>query len=149
MPAATAAITPFSTREEDFVSRVKTITQGRGVDVVYDSVGQSTFTKSLDCLRPMGMMVSFGQASGSVPPFDLGILAAKGSLFLTRPSLMTYTAKREDLLAHASDLFDVVEKGAVKIEIRSDVSTGRGCTGPPGHGRPKDHGVHYPDSLIG
>jgi NADPH:quinone reductase len=109
---------PILYREEDFVARVKTITQGRGVDVVYDSVGQSTFTKSLDCLRPMGMMVSFGQASGSVPPFDLGILAAKGSLFLTRPSLMTYTAKREDLLAHARDLFDVVEKGAVKIEIR-------------------------------
>lgn len=108
---------PILYREEDFVSRVKTITQGRGVDVVYDSVGQSTFTKSLDCLRPMGMMVSFGQASGSVPPFDLGILAAKGSLFLTRPSLMTYTAKREDLLAHAKDLFDVVEKGAVKIEV--------------------------------
>lgn len=108
---------PILYREEDFVSRVKAITQGRGVDVVYDSVGQSTFTRSLDCLRPMGMMVSFGQASGSVPLFDLGILAAKGSLFLTRPSLMTYTAKREDLLAHAKDLFDVVEKGAVKIEV--------------------------------
>lgn len=104
--------------EEDFVSRVKDITQGRGVDVVYDSVGQSTFMKSLDCLRPMGMMVSFGQASGPIPSFDLGILAVKGSLFLTRPSLMTYTAKREDLLAHAKDLFEVVEKGAVKIEIK-------------------------------
>ena len=104
-------------RDEDFVSRVKEITQGRGVDVVYDSVGQSTFMKSLDCLRPMGMVVSFGQSSGSVPPFDLGILGAKGSLFLTRPSLMAYTAMREDLLAHARDLFDVVEKGAVKIEI--------------------------------
>lgn len=104
--------------EEDFVSRVKDITQGRGVDVVYDSVGQSTFMKSLDCLRPMGMMVSFGQASGPIPSFDLGILVAKGSLFLTRPSLMTYTAKREDLLAHAKDLFEVVEKGAVKIEIK-------------------------------
>ncbi|MCG6974143.1 MAG: quinone oxidoreductase [Desulfobacterales bacterium] len=104
-------------RDEDFVSRVKEITQGRGVDVVYDSVGQSTFMKSLDCLRPMGMVVSFGQSSGSVPPFDLGILGAKGSLFLTRPSLMAYTAMREDLLAHARDLFDVVEKEAVKIEI--------------------------------
>lgn len=104
--------------EEDFVSRVKDITQGRGVDVVYDSVGQSTFMKSLDCLRPMGMMVSFGQASGPIPSFDLGILAVKGSLFLTRPSLMTYTAKREDLLAHAKDLFEVVEKGAVKIEVK-------------------------------
>jgi NADPH2:quinone reductase len=108
---------PILYRDEDFVSRVKEITQGRGVDVVYDSVGQTTFMKSLDCLRPMGMMVSFGQSSGSVPPFDLGILGAKGSLFLTRPSLMAYTAMREDLLAHARDLFDVVEKGAVKIDI--------------------------------
>lgn len=103
--------------QEDFVSRVKEITRGQGVDVVYDSVGQSTFMKSLDCLKPMGMMVSFGQASGPIPSFDLGILAAKGSLFLTRPSLINYTAKREDLLAHAQDLFDVVEKGAVKIEV--------------------------------
>jgi NADPH2:quinone reductase len=104
-------------REEDFASRVREITRGRGVDVVYDSVGQATFMKSLDCLRPMGMMVSFGQSSGMVPPFDLGLLSAKGSLFLTRPTLMAYTAKREDLLAHASDLFEVVARGAVKIEI--------------------------------
>ena len=109
---------PILYEEEDFVSQVKEITQGKGVDVVYDSVGQSTFMKSLDCLRPMGMMVSFGQSSGSISPIDTGILAAKGSLFLTRPSLMAYTAKREDLLSHAHDLFDVVEKGAVKIEIR-------------------------------
>jgi NADPH2:quinone reductase len=79
---------PVLYREEDFVSRVKEITEGRGVDVVYDSIGETTFMKSLDCLRPMGMIVSFGQASGPIPPFDLGILAAKGSLFLTRPSLM-------------------------------------------------------------
>ena len=105
-------------REEDFASRVKEITGGCGVDVVYDSVGQATFMKSLDCLRPMGMMVSFGQSSGTVPPFDLGLLSAKGSLFLTRPTLMVYTAKREDLLAHAADLFEVVTRGAVKIEVR-------------------------------
>jgi NADPH2:quinone reductase len=105
-------------RDEDFALRVKEITQGKGVDVVYDSVGQATFTQSLDCLRPLGMMVSFGQSSGAIPPQDLGILAAKGSLFLTRPSLITYTAEREDLLAHARDLFAVVEKGVVKIEIR-------------------------------
>jgi len=105
-------------REEDFASRVKEITGGRGVDVVYDSVGQATFMKSLDCLRPMGMMVSFGQSSGTVPPFDLSLLSAKGSLFLTRPTLMAYTAKREDLLAHAADLFEVVTRGAVKIEVR-------------------------------
>ncbi len=108
---------PILYREEDFVDRVKEILRGRGVDVVYDSVGQATFMKSLDCLRPMGMMVSFGQSSGSVAPIDPGILSIKGSLFLTRPTLMTYTAKREDLLVHARDLFDVVKKGFVKIEI--------------------------------
>lgn len=108
---------PILYREEDFTSRVRDITAGRGVDVVYDSVGRDTFMKSLDCLRPIGMMVSFGQSSGTVPPFDLGILSAKGSLFLTRPTLMTYTAKREDLLAHAKDLFDVVERGIVKARI--------------------------------
>ena len=86
------------------------------MDVVYDSVGQATFMKSLDCLRPFGLMVSFGQASGSVPPLDLSVLSAKGSLFLTRPTLMSYTAKREDLLVHAQDLFDVVLSGTVKIE---------------------------------
>jgi NADPH2:quinone reductase len=104
--------------QEDFAERTREITDGKGVDAVYDSVGQATFMKSLDCLRPMGMMVSFGQSSGLVPPFDLGILGAKGSLFLTRPSLMTYTAQRKDLLEHAGDLFEVVKSGAVKIEIQ-------------------------------
>lgn len=85
--------------------------------MVYDSVGRTTFAKSLGCLRPMGVMVSFGQSSGPVPPLDLGVLAAKGSLFLTRPSLMHYTARRDDLLAHAQDLFDVVQAGAVKVNI--------------------------------
>ncbi len=108
---------PILYREEDFASRVKEITGGRGVDVVYDSVGMDTFMKSLDCLRPLGTMVSFGQSSGTVSPFDIGILSAKGSLFLTRPSVMTYTAKREDLLAHAKDLFEVVESGTVKVQI--------------------------------
>lgn len=108
---------PIDYTKEDFVARVKHLTDGQGVDVVYDSVGQATFLQSLNCLRPMGMMVSFGQSSGAVAPFDTGLLSAKGSLFLTRPSLMTYTAKREDLLRHARDLFDVVEKEAVKIEI--------------------------------
>jgi NADPH2:quinone reductase len=109
---------PIRYNEEDFVARVQEITDGKGVDVVYDSVGQSTFMKSLDCLRPMGMMVTFGQASGPIPPFELGLLAAKGSLFITRPTLMTYTARREDLLEHANDLFSVVKSGAVKIEVR-------------------------------
>ena len=103
---------------ENFVERVREITDGQGVAVVYDSVGQATFMGSLDCLRPLGMMVSFGNASGAVPPFEPGILAAKGSLFLTRPSLMHYTAKRADLLASAAELFDVVAGGAVRIEVR-------------------------------
>jgi NADPH2:quinone reductase len=109
---------PILYNDEDFAAKTKEITGGKGVDAVYDSVGQATFMKSLDCLRPMGMMVSFGQASGSVPAFDPSILAAKGSLFLTRPSLMAYTARREDLLDHARDLFEVVQSGAVKIEIK-------------------------------
>ena len=109
---------PVLYQSEDFVERVREITEGRGVDVVYDSVGQATFMQSLDCLRPMGMLVSFGQASGPVGPIDPGLLAAKGSLFLTRPSLMTYTAERQDLLAHAADLFEVVQQGAVRVDIR-------------------------------
>jgi NADPH:quinone reductase len=109
---------PILYTSEDFAVRVRQITEGRGVDVVYDSVGQATFMKSLECLRPLGTMVSFGQSSGPVAPVELGLLSAKGSLFLTRPTLMTYTAKREDLLTHARDLFDVVEKGVVKVDIR-------------------------------
>jgi NADPH2:quinone reductase len=103
--------------QEDVVARVKELTQGEGVSVVYDSVGRDTFMNSLDCLRPMGMLVSFGQSSGPVESFNPGLLAAKGSLFLTRPSLMVYTAKREDLLASAAELFDVVISGAVRVEI--------------------------------
>ncbi|RLC05825.1 MAG: quinone oxidoreductase [Deltaproteobacteria bacterium] len=108
---------PILYSQEDFVENVREITNNRGVNVVYDSVGQTTFMKSLECLQPLGTMVTFGQSSGSVPPLELGVLAAKGSLFLTRPSLMTYTEKREDLLAHANDLLDVVQRGAVKITI--------------------------------
>ncbi len=104
-------------KAEDFVARVKEITAGAGVPVVYDSVGKDTFLKSLDCLRPLGMMVLFGQSSGKVEPFDTGLLAAKGSLFLTRPSLMAYTAKRADLVAGAEELFEVVGKGVVRVEV--------------------------------
>lgn len=104
-------------QEEDFEEQVKKITRGQGVDVVYDSVGKTTFMKSLNCLRPMGTMVSFGQSSGPVEPFDLSLLAAKGSLFLTRPSLMNYTAERKALLVHAQDLFEVTVSGAVKINM--------------------------------
>ncbi|PKU21770.1 quinone oxidoreductase family protein [Telmatospirillum siberiense] len=103
--------------KENFVARVKEITGGKGVPVVYDSVGKDTFEGSLDCLRPRGLMVSFGQSSGLVPPFNPVVLSTKGSLFLTRPTLATYTASRGDLLASAGELFDVVGKGAVKIEI--------------------------------
>ncbi len=102
---------------ENIVERVRDITQGRGVDVVYDSVGKDTFFGSLDCLRPMGMMVTFGNASGPVPAFEPALLSAKGSLFLTRPTLMDYTAKREDLIYSAQELFDVVTQGIVKIEV--------------------------------
>jgi NADPH2:quinone reductase len=102
-------------RTEDYVARVREITGGAGCDVVYDGVGKDTFPSSLDCLKPRGLWVSFGNASGPVPPFDLQILSAKGSLYATRPTVMTYVARREDLLANASELFDVVGKGAVKI----------------------------------
>jgi NADPH2:quinone reductase len=102
---------------ENFVERVKEITGGKNVPVVYDSVGKLTFMGSLDCLQPMGMMVSFGNASGAVDPIAPTIFAAKGSLYLTRPTLVNYTAKREDLVACANDLFDVVKSGKVKIEI--------------------------------
>jgi NADPH2:quinone reductase len=102
-------------RTEDYVARVREITAGAGCDVVYDGVGKDTFPSSLDCLRPKGLWVSFGNASGSVPPFDMQILSARGSLYATRPTVMTYTAKREDLLANAGELFDMVTKGAIKI----------------------------------
>ena len=102
---------------EDVVARVREITQGKGVPVVYDSVGKSTFDSSLDCLAPFGMLVSFGQSSGKIPPVDLGILSQKGSLYVTRPTLMTDTAARSDLLASAKELCEVVTSGAVKIEI--------------------------------
>ncbi len=102
---------------EDFVARVKEITGGKNVAVVYDSVGQTTFMKSLDCLQPRGLMVSFGQSSGIVPPFSINILSGKGSLYLTRPTLATYTARREDLEAAARRLFEVLASGAVRCEV--------------------------------
>ena len=105
------------TSREKFSERVKEITKGKGVPVVYDGVGKDTFMGSLDCLQPLGLMVSFGNASGAVPPFNAGILSQKGSLFLTRPTLATYTASREDLVKAARDLFSVVKSGAVKIKI--------------------------------
>jgi len=104
-------------RETDFVKAVAEITGGRKCDVVYDSVGKDTFDGSLDCLRPRGMLVSFGQSSGPVPPFNLGILSQKGSLFLTRPTLFAYIATRAELEESAAALFEVVRSGAVKIRV--------------------------------
>ena len=102
---------------QDLPAEVKRITGGAMVPVVYDSVGRDTFNTSLDCLAPLGLMVSFGNASGPVPPVDLGVLTAKGSLFITRPTLATYTAKRADLVAAAAELMEVVASGAVKIRV--------------------------------
>ena len=103
---------------EDFVPRVRELTKGEGVPVVYDSVGKSTFEGSLDCLSPTGLMVSYGNASGPVPPFDIGQLAAKGSLFLTRPTLFSYTARRPDLEEGARELFAVIGSGKVRVEVK-------------------------------
>ena len=102
---------------ESFTDRVRELTDGAGVPVVYDAVGRDTFAGSLDCLRPRGMLVSFGQSSGKIDPFDVGILSAKGSLYVTRPTLMTYTASRADLESSAQALFDVAAAGAVRIAV--------------------------------
>ncbi len=105
----------INTRTEDFVARVKEITNGRGCDVVYDSIGKDTFPASLECLKPKGLWASFGNASGPVPPFEL--TALKGSLFATRPSLFAYTASRQDLVANAEDLFSMVASGKINIAV--------------------------------
>jgi NADPH2:quinone reductase len=108
---------PILYKNEDFVAKVIALTQNKKLPVVYDSVGKDTFYKSLDCLAPLGLMVSFGQSSGAIGPVDIGILSGKGSLFLTRPTLNTYTASRDDLLAASRELFDVVKSGVVKLAI--------------------------------
>ena len=111
-------------REENFVERVREITGGAGVPVVYDSVGQATFDKSLDCLAPRGTLVSFGQSSGPVPPFDIGVLAAKGSLSLTRPTLLTFIASRAGLLESSSELLSLVQDGAIRVEVAQAYALG-------------------------
>ena len=108
---------PIVYTREDFTERVREITGGAGVPVVYDSVGRDTFEGSLDCLRPRGVLVSFGQSSGKIDPFDIGVLGAKGSLYATRPTLFTYTATRADLESSAQALFDVVGSGAVRVTV--------------------------------
>ena len=122
-------------KTEDFVKRTRELTGGAGVDVVYDGVGKDTYPASLDCLKPLGMFVSFGNASGAVASIDPLLLMTKGSLFATRPTLQTYTAKREDLVANASDLFDVVSKGVVKITVNHTYASegcGAGASRPGG-----------------
>lgn len=114
--AGAAHVINYST--ENFVERVKEITGGAMVPVVYDSIGKDTFIGSLDCLRPLGTMVSFGSSSGPVPPFSLSELVSRGSLYITRPTLVTYTATRADLEATAADLFEMVGSGKVKIDVR-------------------------------
>jgi NADPH2:quinone reductase len=103
---------------ENFVERVKALTGGKGVPVVYDGVGKDTFPASLDCLSPRGMWVSYGNASGAVPPFDILLLSQKGSLYATRPTLVTHTARRSDLMAMAAELFDLVRAGKIVSEPR-------------------------------
>jgi len=102
-------------RKENFVDRVRELTGGAGCDVVYDGVGKDTFPGSLDCLKPKGLWVTFGNASGPVPPLDTQLLSAKGSLYATRPTLATYVARREDLVANANELFEMVLSGAIKV----------------------------------
>lgn len=109
---------PIIYTREDIAARVREITNGKGVPVVYDSVGRDTFQHSLDVLQPRGLLVSFGQSSGAIPPFSPNLLDTKGSLYLTRPSLGGYTARREELLERAASLFTAVQSGVIKPEIR-------------------------------
>mgnify|MGYP001176953974 FL=1 len=120
LAAANGCTHVINYKTENFVERVKEITNGKGCDVVYDSIGKDTFPGSLDCLKPKGLWASFGNASGPVPPFEL--TALKGSFFATRPSLFAYTAERADLLANASELFEMVGSGKVKIAVNHSYS---------------------------
>ncbi len=130
-------------RTENFVERVKEITGGKKCDVVYDSIGKDTFPGSLDCIKPLGLFVTFGNASGPIDAFNPGILNAKGSLYMTRPSLGAYTSNRADLLATANDLFEVVGFGRGKDQRQSQVRA-EGCrAGAHGSRGPQDHGLDY------
>jgi NADPH:quinone reductase len=118
LAAANGCDYPINYSTEDFAARVREITHGAMVPVVYDSVGAATFMKSLDCLRPLGLMVSFGQSSGMVPPFSINLLSAKGSLYLTRPTLQTYAVTRGDLIKRSDALFQALGSGIVRCEIK-------------------------------
>ncbi|NGM87733.1 quinone oxidoreductase [Parapusillimonas sp. SGNA-6] len=106
----------------DFSTQVKALNGGRGVDVVYDSIGKDTFEASLNCLRPLGMMVSFGQASGAIPPLDISVLAQKGSVFLAKPTLATFSRERSDIESLARGFFDAIGSGAIRIDVRHRAS---------------------------
>ena len=125
---------------QSFEAEVKRLTGGKGVDVVYDSVGKETFEQSLNCLRPRGMLVLFGASSGPVPPFDLIQLSGKGSLFVTRPTLWHYIATRAELEWRAGEVLGWAAKGELKTAHRAHLSAGRRCPGPDRHGIPQDHG---------
>ncbi len=116
---------PIVYSKQDFVAEVARLTDGAKLPVVYDSVGRDTFLRSLDCLRPRGLMVSFGQASGAIEPFNVGLLAQKGSLYLTRPTLFTYTASRDQLTQSAKELFAIVSAGKVRIEVNQRFPLGQ------------------------
>ncbi|MEX0729318.1 MAG: quinone oxidoreductase [Aquisalimonadaceae bacterium] len=109
---------PIVSSRDDIVARVREITGGAGVSVVYDSLGGETFYKSMDCLRPRGMLVSYGQSSGPIEPLDIGVLGAKGGVFVTRPSVFGYSAKREDMLAMAGEVMEMIDSGKLRIDIR-------------------------------
>ena len=134
-------------KTEDFVKRTKELTNGQGVDVVYDAVGKDTYPGSLDCLKPLGLWVSFGNASGAITNFDILQLSAKGSLYATRPTLGTYIAKRADLLANANELFDVVSKGIVKINVNHTYPLKDAVQAHKRPGRPQNHRFHRPFAL--
>ena len=133
-------------REEDVVAKVKDYTGGKGVDVVYDFIGKDAFPASLDCLKRLGMWVSFGQASGPVPPFNITLLSQKGSLFATRPSLANYIETRKDLVATANELFDVIAKGTVKIAVNQTYPLAEAAEAQRDLEARHDHGI---DSAVG
>ena len=138
---------PIVYTREDFAAEVNRITGGKKLAVVYDSVGRDTFVKSLDCLRPRGLMVSFGNASGPPDPIPPGLLSQKGSLFLTRPTLFPYIATREELVESAADLFEMVSSGQVRVEVKQRFPLNDARRGPPPARSAKDQRVHDPDDL--